>query len=101
MILRVGRHLSLCSCKAVANSWFLCKQDATSNEVPLKIEMDGLKFKLEIVEALSASSPTIKSFLTDDEDNSVVIPLVKRSKRYDPPAIHVMAFILGIPEQKA
>ncbi|GFW05431.1 uncharacterized protein TNCV_3359481 [Trichonephila clavipes] len=93
----VGRYLSHCSCKAVANSWFLCKQDAISNKIPLKIKMDRLKFKLEIVEALSASSPTNNSILIDDEDNSVVIPLAKRSKRYNPPAIHVMAFILTIP----
>ncbi|GFW01258.1 histone-lysine N-methyltransferase SETMAR [Trichonephila clavipes] len=53
--------------------------------------MDGLKFKLEIVEALSASPPANRSILTD---NSVVIPLAKRSKRYNPPTIHVMAFIL-------
>ncbi|GFX19226.1 uncharacterized protein TNCV_3013701 [Trichonephila clavipes] len=33
--------------------------------------MDRLKFKLEIVEALSASSPTNKSILTDDEDNII------------------------------
>ncbi|GFV77138.1 hypothetical protein TNCV_1771501 [Trichonephila clavipes] len=56
--------------------------------------MDLLKFKLEIVEALSASPPTNKSILTDDEDNSVVIPLAKRWKRYNPPAIHDMTFIL-------
>ncbi|GFT61456.1 uncharacterized protein TNCV_2480111 [Trichonephila clavipes] len=82
---------------AVANSWFLCKQDAISNEIPLKIKMNCLKLKLEIVEALSASPPTNKSILADDEDNSVVIPLSKRSKRYNPPAIHTMAFILAIP----
>ncbi|GFX98407.1 uncharacterized protein TNCV_4001761 [Trichonephila clavipes] len=76
---------------------FLCKQDAISNKIPLKIKMEHLKFKLEIVEALSASSPTSKSILTDDEDNSVVIPLAKRLKRYNPPAIHLMAFILAIP----
>ncbi|GFT05095.1 uncharacterized protein TNCV_531421 [Trichonephila clavipes] len=51
----------------------------------------------EIVEALSASPPTNKSILTDDEDNSVVVPLAKKSKRCNPPAIHVIAFILGIP----
>ncbi|GFT83167.1 hypothetical protein TNCV_2129781 [Trichonephila clavipes] len=56
--------------------------------------MDHLQFKLEIVEALSASPPTNKSILIDYEDNSVVIPLAKRSKRYNPPAIHVMDFIL-------
>ncbi|GFX61571.1 uncharacterized protein TNCV_2745461 [Trichonephila clavipes] len=81
----------------VANSWFLCKQDAISNKIPVKIKMDRLKFKLEIVEALSVSPPTNRSILTDDEDNSVVIPLAKRSKRYNPPATHVMAFILAIP----
>ncbi|GFW50294.1 uncharacterized protein TNCV_4697101 [Trichonephila clavipes] len=79
-------HINL----AVANSWFLCKQDAISNKIPLKIKMGRLKFNLEISEALSASPPTNKSILTDDEDNSVVIPLAKRSK-------HVMAFILVIP----
>ncbi|GFX96951.1 uncharacterized protein TNCV_1996831 [Trichonephila clavipes] len=46
----------------------------------------------EIFEALSASPPTNKSILTDDEGNSVVIPLAERSKRYNPPAIYVMAF---------
>ncbi|GFT02200.1 uncharacterized protein TNCV_84591 [Trichonephila clavipes] len=81
---------------AVANSWFLCKQDAISNKIPLKIKMDHLKFKLEIVEALSASPPTNRSILANDEDNSVIIPLAKRSKCYNPPAIHVMAFILAI-----
>ncbi|GFS71941.1 uncharacterized protein TNCV_1702151 [Trichonephila clavipes] len=75
----------------------MCKQDAISNHVPLKIKMDRSKFKLEIIEALSASPPTNKSILTDDEDNSVVIPLAKRPKRYNPPVIHVMAFILDIP----
>ncbi|GFW16793.1 uncharacterized protein TNCV_1551451 [Trichonephila clavipes] len=62
--------------------------------------MDCLKFKLEVVEAFSASPPTKKSILTDDEDNSVVIPLAKRSKYYNLPAIHVMAFILPIPGKK-
>ncbi|GFX34318.1 hypothetical protein TNCV_3226651 [Trichonephila clavipes] len=54
--------------------------------------MDRLKFELAIVKALSASPPTNKRILTDDEDNSVVIPLARRSKRYNPPFIHVMAF---------
>ncbi|GFX69491.1 uncharacterized protein TNCV_380601 [Trichonephila clavipes] len=81
----------------VANSWFLCKQDAISNKTPLTIEMDRLKFKLEIFEALSASPPTYKSIFTHDEDNSVAIPLAKRLKRNNPPAIHIMAFILAIP----
>ncbi|GFX16230.1 uncharacterized protein TNCV_4704841 [Trichonephila clavipes] len=83
--------------KIVTNSWFLCKQDAISNEIPVKIKMDSLKFKLEIAEALSASPPTNKSILADDEDNSVVVPLSKRSKRCNPPAVHAMAFILAIP----
>ncbi|GFX07532.1 hypothetical protein TNCV_5092431 [Trichonephila clavipes] len=63
--------------------------------------MDCLKFKLEIVEALSASPPTIKGILTDDEDNSVVIPLSERSKRYNSPDIHVMTFIMAIPGSSA
>ncbi|GFV74876.1 uncharacterized protein TNCV_1041141 [Trichonephila clavipes] len=83
--------------EAVANSWFLCKQNAISNKILLKIKMDRLKFELEIVEALSASPPTNKSILTDDEDNSVVVRLAKRSKHYSPHAVHVMAFILAIP----
>ncbi|GFW04056.1 uncharacterized protein TNCV_2051721 [Trichonephila clavipes] len=62
---------------AVENSWFLCKQEAISNKIPLNIEIDRLRFKLEIVEALLVSPPTNKSVLTDDEDNSVVIPLAK------------------------
>ncbi|GFU59285.1 hypothetical protein TNCV_4198071 [Trichonephila clavipes] len=37
---------------AVANSWFQSKQDAILHKIPQKIKMDGLKFKLEIVEAL-------------------------------------------------
>ncbi|GFV21431.1 uncharacterized protein TNCV_2371881 [Trichonephila clavipes] len=86
---------------AVANSWFLRKQDAVLNKILQKIKIDGLKFKLEIVEALRASPPTNKSILTDDKDNSVVILLAKRMKRYNPPAIHVTAFILTIPGQKA
>ncbi|GFX08594.1 hypothetical protein TNCV_4170931 [Trichonephila clavipes] len=53
--------------------------------------------KLKTAEALSASPPTYKSILNDDEDNSAVIPLAKRSKRYNPSAIHIMAFILAIP----
>ncbi|GFT16624.1 multidrug resistance-associated protein 1 [Trichonephila clavipes] len=81
----------------VANSSFLCKQDAISNKTPQKIKMDRLKFKLEKVEALAVSPPTNKSILTNDEDNSVVIPFVKRSKCYNPPVRHVMAFILAIP----
>ncbi|GFW04883.1 uncharacterized protein TNCV_4881181 [Trichonephila clavipes] len=96
-IVWVGRYLSHCSCKAVSNSWFLRKQDAISNKIPRKIKMDRLKLKLEIVEALSGSPPTNKSILTGYEDNSVVIPLAKRSKLYNPLAIHVMAFILAIP----
>ncbi|GFX52274.1 uncharacterized protein TNCV_4801311 [Trichonephila clavipes] len=96
-IVRVGRYLSQCSCEAVSNSWFLCNQDAISNRIPLKIKMDRLKFKLEIVEALSASPPTNKSILNDYEDSSVEIPLAKRSKRYNLPAIYVMAFILATP----
>ncbi|PRD32190.1 UNVERIFIED_CONTAM: hypothetical protein NCL1_21233 [Trichonephila clavipes] len=51
----------------------------------------------EIVEALSTSPPTNKRILTDDKDNSDVIPLAKMSKRYNPSAMHVMAFILAIP----
>ncbi|GFS49197.1 hypothetical protein TNCV_2410381 [Trichonephila clavipes] len=43
------------------------------------------------------SPPANKSILTDDEDNSVVIPLARRSKRYNPPAIDVKPFILAIP----
>ncbi|GFY09701.1 uncharacterized protein TNCV_3696631 [Trichonephila clavipes] len=82
---------------AFANSWFLCKQDAISNKIPPKIKMNRLKFKFEIVEALSACPPPNKSILTDDEVNSAVVPLAKISKRYNPPAIHVMAFILFIP----
>ncbi|GFU92946.1 hypothetical protein TNCV_2080921 [Trichonephila clavipes] len=48
---------------AVANSSFLCKHNAISNKIPLKIKTDRLKFKLEIVKALSASSLTNKSIL--------------------------------------
>ncbi|GFY18212.1 hypothetical protein TNCV_2046181 [Trichonephila clavipes] len=43
---------------AVSNSLFLCKQDAISNKIPLKMKMERLKFKSEIVEALPASPPT-------------------------------------------
>ncbi|GFV67158.1 hypothetical protein TNCV_3669131 [Trichonephila clavipes] len=60
--------------------------------------MEHLQFQLEIGESLSASPPTSKSILTDDGDNSVVVPLAKRSKLYNPPATHVMAFILAIPD---
>ncbi|GFU26243.1 hypothetical protein TNCV_5106531 [Trichonephila clavipes] len=81
---------------SVANSWFLCKQDAISNKIPPKIKMDRLKFKLEIIEALADSPPTNKNILTYDGDNSAVIPLARRSKCHKPPAIHAMAFILGI-----
>ncbi|GFX37222.1 uncharacterized protein TNCV_994971 [Trichonephila clavipes] len=52
---------------------------------------------VEIVEALSASPSTNKSILTVDEDNSVVIPHAKISKRYNPPAVFAMFFILAIP----
>ncbi|GFS54889.1 hypothetical protein TNCV_3576131 [Trichonephila clavipes] len=41
--------------------------------------MNRLKFKLEILEALSAAPPSNKRILTDDEDNSVEVPLAKRS----------------------
>ncbi|GFW52103.1 uncharacterized protein TNCV_2819721 [Trichonephila clavipes] len=93
----VGRYLSHCSYKAVANSWFLCKQDTVSNKFPPKIKTDRFKLKLrDSRSALAASPPTNKSILTDDEDNNVVIPLAKRSKCYNPPAIHVMSFILAI-----
>ncbi|GFW69246.1 hypothetical protein TNCV_2366241 [Trichonephila clavipes] len=57
--------------------------------------MDRLKFKLEIVGALSASPPTNTSILTVDEDNSVVIPLEKRLKIYNPPATHGLEFYSG------
>ncbi|GFU45241.1 uncharacterized protein TNCV_4236471 [Trichonephila clavipes] len=60
-IVRVGRYVSHCSCKAVENSWFLCRQDAISNKIPPKIKMDRLKFKLEIVETLAVSPPTDKN----------------------------------------
>ncbi|GFV39995.1 uncharacterized protein TNCV_4412261 [Trichonephila clavipes] len=86
---------------AVTNSWLLCKRDGISNKIPENIKVDRLKFKFEIVEALAASLslslPTKKSILTDDEVNSVVISLAKRPKRYNPSAMHVMAFILAIP----
>ncbi|GFS97389.1 hypothetical protein TNCV_733311 [Trichonephila clavipes] len=49
------------------------------------------------VQALAASPPTNKSILTDDGDDNVVISLAKRSKFYNPPAIHVMSFILAFP----
>ncbi|GFV02358.1 hypothetical protein TNCV_1022861 [Trichonephila clavipes] len=52
----------------------------------------------EVAEELAASPPTNKTILTDDEDNSVVISLPKRSKCYNPPAIRAMYFILAIPE---
>ncbi|GFW18998.1 hypothetical protein TNCV_165111 [Trichonephila clavipes] len=55
--------------------------------------------RAEIAEALSASPPTHKSIKV--KKISVVMPLVKRSKRYNPPAIHVMVFILAIPGYKA
>ncbi|GFT49650.1 hypothetical protein TNCV_3367891 [Trichonephila clavipes] len=59
--------------------------------------MNRLKFQLDIVKVLSQSLHLLtKVFLTDDEDNRVVIAFTKRSKRYNPPAIHVMAFILAI-----
>ncbi|GFS47138.1 hypothetical protein TNCV_2053181 [Trichonephila clavipes] len=51
----------------------------------------------KIVEALSPSPPNNKSILSDVEDNSVAIPLAKRSRRYNPPATHAMVFIRAIP----
>ncbi|GFX07750.1 hypothetical protein TNCV_4160191 [Trichonephila clavipes] len=48
-----------------------------SNKIPPKTKMDRLKFKLEIVEESAAFPPTYKSILTDEEDNSVVIPPTK------------------------
>ncbi|GFY05068.1 uncharacterized protein TNCV_562001 [Trichonephila clavipes] len=86
----------LSSDETVANSWFLFKQGAISSKIPPKIKVDRMTFRLEVVGALSAFPPTNKSILTDDEDNNVVIPLVKRSKRCNPPAIYVMAFIMAI-----
>ncbi|GFT89695.1 hypothetical protein TNCV_3137801 [Trichonephila clavipes] len=74
------------------------REDAISNKIPQNIKVDHLKFKLELVEALAASGPTNKSIFTEDEVNSVVIPLAKRFKCYNPPAI---PFILTIPGQKA
>ncbi|PRD21185.1 UNVERIFIED_CONTAM: hypothetical protein NCL1_52539 [Trichonephila clavipes] len=50
----------------------------------------------ESLKAIAGSPPSNKSILTHDEDNRVVIPLAERSKCYDPPAIHVMPFILAI-----
>ncbi|GFV30635.1 hypothetical protein TNCV_2865741 [Trichonephila clavipes] len=48
--------------------------------------MDTLKFKLVIIEALAASSPTNKSILADNENGSVVILPAKRLKHYNPSA---------------
>ncbi|PRD32336.1 UNVERIFIED_CONTAM: hypothetical protein NCL1_20770 [Trichonephila clavipes] len=80
-IVQVGCYLSHCSCKAylLAHSCII------------------IKLGVEIVEALSASPSTNKSILTVDEDNSVVIPHAKISKRYNPPAVFAMFFILAIP----
>ncbi|GFV44591.1 hypothetical protein TNCV_2006621 [Trichonephila clavipes] len=72
-----------------------------SNQIPPQINADCLKFKLEIVEALAASPPSNNSILTDDEDNSIVIPLAKRSRCYNTSTKHFMPFILAIQEKKA
>ncbi|GFV15228.1 uncharacterized protein TNCV_787191 [Trichonephila clavipes] len=65
------------------------------------LELESSSYEREeekqIVEALSTSPPTNRSILTDDEDNSVVTPLAKRSKRYISPATHIIAFMLAIP----
>ncbi|GFS49723.1 hypothetical protein TNCV_4344311 [Trichonephila clavipes] len=72
---------------AKANSWFQYEQDVISNVKFLqKLKMDLLKFKLEIAEALSTSTPTNKSILTDEENDSAVILPTIRSKYYNPPA---------------
>ncbi|GFW70684.1 hypothetical protein TNCV_2922391 [Trichonephila clavipes] len=48
--------------------------------------MDRLKFKLEIFGLSSASPPTNKTILTDDEENNVVeFHSQKDRKRYNPP----------------
>ncbi|GFY05604.1 hypothetical protein TNCV_4402711 [Trichonephila clavipes] len=63
--------------KAVANSWFMCNKMPYRKKLFPKIKMDRLKFKLDIDEALAASPHTNKGILTDDEDNSAMIPLAK------------------------
>ncbi|GFW23028.1 hypothetical protein TNCV_3801291 [Trichonephila clavipes] len=93
-------HVTCSRFKITSSCKFLVsvhKHDAISNKILPKIKTDPLKFELEIVEALAASPPTDKIIFPDDEDNSVVIQLTKRSKSYDPLAIHIMPFILAIP----
>ncbi|GFW83714.1 uncharacterized protein TNCV_668271 [Trichonephila clavipes] len=85
------------SSDAVANSWFVCKQDAISYKISSKIKVDRLKFTLEVVVALEASPTTNKSIFTDDEDNSVFNSTHKKIEVFNPPAIYVIPFILAIP----
>ncbi|GFV84090.1 hypothetical protein TNCV_3037521 [Trichonephila clavipes] len=68
------------------NPWFLYKTDAISNKIPPKIQMDLLKFKFEMVEALVAPPTTNKNILTDDELDSVAISPAKRLNNYNTPA---------------
>ncbi|GFT00388.1 hypothetical protein TNCV_1981381 [Trichonephila clavipes] len=75
---------------------------ALPDKVNLKDSLDTLSDLQDEAEKTKLSflvllPPTNKSILTDEEDNSAGIPLAKRSKRYNPPAIHVMAFTLAIP----
>ncbi|GFS99174.1 hypothetical protein TNCV_1600191 [Trichonephila clavipes] len=92
----VGIHVLLSAGKS--SFVFKYNENTSSFYLSPKVKMDRLKFKLEMVEALSTSPPINKRILTVDENNRVVIALAKRSKRYNLPAVHAMAFILAIPE---
>ncbi|GFV80989.1 hypothetical protein TNCV_2269731 [Trichonephila clavipes] len=79
-----------------------CNNDKVKPLIPLRKR--GRPPKVPLTPDSSSgrpSPPTNRSILAHDGDNNVVIPLAKRSKRSNPPATHVMAFILAIPGQKS
>lgn len=71
---------------AVVNSWFQYIRNVSANSFAKKNQMDLLKFKLDIAEALIASPPSSRKVLSDEEDDEVQANPAKRSKFYNPPS---------------
>ncbi|PRD29319.1 UNVERIFIED_CONTAM: hypothetical protein NCL1_29759 [Trichonephila clavipes] len=90
-------NLVLSSSTTKTRLLFICREKVS--RFPYPHVRAGWRFLSQCsckVEALSAFTTNNKSILADDEDNSVLMPLAKRSKRYNPHAIHAMAFVLEI-----
>ncbi|GFV72004.1 transposable element Tc1 transposase [Trichonephila clavipes] len=94
-IVGIRRYLSPSSYKVVANLGFCANKMQYQMKFVQKSKWISI-FRLEIAETLAASPSTNINILIDDEDNSVVIPPTRKSKYYNPPAIHVMFFYIGM-----